>query len=557
MRGTMQDIPLTINSIFRHGRTYHADSVVRTMTETTPAQRTFSKVGDRVERLAGALRSIGVSPGDRVATLCWNHSEHLETYFAVPSLGAVLLTLNLRLSPDQLTHIGNHAQPQVLIVDASLAELAAQFVRRTPSIKHVIVIGSVQPEVFGPEVHDYEQLVAKATPVTDWPDLDETEAAIMCYTTGTTGAPKGVAYTHRSTYLHSLATCTGNAFALSELDRILVVVPMFHANAWGLPYAGWLMGADLLMPREFLQGNNLAHFVETEHATFAAAVPTVLSDVLTAGRAKGHDLSSLRMLVGGGSAVPPRLIRDWRNHFGVTLVQGWGMTETSPLAALARVPKGVPADETDQWLGRTGRPVAGVEMRLVDESGVVLLWDDKSVGEVQVRGPWVTGEYFATDTTDDFSDGWLRTGDIGRINRRGYLQITDRAKDVIKSGGEWISSVELENLLVEHPGVESVAVIGIADERWQERPLACVVLRDEDPPSIEQLAQYLAARVTRWSVPDRWAILDEIPKTSVGKLDKNSLRQRYREEDLGLVVRVGSAQHLPDDPTRPEDTTEI
>jgi fatty-acyl-CoA synthase len=362
----------------------------------------------------------------------------------------------------------------------------------------------------------------------------------MCYTTGTTGDPKGVVYGHRSTYLHALATCTGNGFALSERDRILVFVAMFHATAWGLPYAGWSMGSDFLLPGEFVQGEHLARMIELGRATFAGGVPTVWEDVLTKALAAGRDLSSLRVLICGGAPVPQSLIERWRTEAGVPLVQGWGMTETSPLAALARAPKHAAPGEEDAWHAKTGRPIQGVSFRVVDEDGADLPHDGASVGELLVRGPWVTTSYYKNASPESFRDGWLSTGDVGTIDRDGYVQITDRLKDVIKSGGEWISSVDLENALMGHPDVAEAAVIGVADERWQERPLACVVPRDGAELSFEGLRSHLTDRVARWWLPERWALVPEIPKTSVGKFDKKLLRRLYEENALP-VERIGPA----------------
>jgi acyl-CoA synthetase (AMP-forming)/AMP-acid ligase II len=366
----------------------------------------------------------------------------------------------------------------------------------------------------------------------------------MCYTTGTTGAPKGVVYSHRSTFLHTLAICTPNVFSIGETDRVLVIVPMFHATAWGLPYAGWLMGADLLMPGRYLQGEHLARFAEMSAATFTAAVPSVLADILRAATAQGRDLSALRLVIGGGSAVPRGLIDGWWHELGVPLVQAWGMTETSPVAAIARPPKDATARD-DSWKRKTGRPVPGVELRVVGDDGEPVVPDGRTVGELEARGPWVTTSYYRDAAPENFDDGWLRTGDVGHVDDRCYVQLTDRAKDVIKSGGEWISSLELENLLASHPAVIEAAVIGVPDHRWQERPLACVVFTS--PPkraggasstgaAFPELRSYLEKLAPRWWIPERWAELPELPRTSVGKLDKALLREQYAREQLRTVV---------------------
>ena len=354
----------------------------------------------------------------------------------------------------------------------------------------------------------------------------------MCYTSGTTGEPKGVVYSHRSTYLHSLAAATGNVFGLSEHDTVLPVVPMFHANAWGLPYAAWLAGADLLMPGRFLQAEHLARMIEAERPTLAGAVPTIWNDLLSYARLHRLDMTSLRMVACGGSAVPRSLMESYQREFGVRIVQAWGMTETSPLAAIAHPPKGSDPQEEMSWRSKTGRVTAGVEVRVVDDAGTVLPWDGTSVGEIQVRGPWVTGSYYAVDDADKFCDGWLRTGDVAHIDAGGFLQITDRAKDVIKSGGEWISSVDLENALIGHPGVFEAAVIAVPDDRWQERPLACVVRAAESSVTAQELTAFLAPQVAKWWLPERWAFIAEVPKTSVGKFDKKLLRAQYAAGEL-------------------------
>jgi fatty-acyl-CoA synthase len=537
---TMGNEPLTILGILRHGQRIHGGSHVVTYDGDAVSERSFGDVAGSAEALAGALADLGVQPGDRVATLCWNHTEHLVAYLAVPCMGAVLLTLNLRLSPAQLAYVAADAAPRVLIADAALLSTAAPLLAGSTSIEAVIVLGDAPARSDGPDHLRYEDLVAHGASFI-WPELGEQTAAVMCYTTGTTGAPKGVAYSHRSTFLHSLAICTPNVFSIGEADRVLAVVPMYHATAWGIPYAGWFMGADLLMPGRYLQGEHLARFAEMSAATFTAAVPSVLSDMLRAAVAAQRDLSALRLVVGGGSAVPGGLIDRWQQELGVPLVQAWGMTETSPVAAIARPPAGAdPAD--DSWKAKTGRPVPGVELRVVGDDGQAVPPDGCTVGELQARGPWVTTSYYREAAPDKFDDGWLRTGDVGHIDGRNYVQLTDRAKDVIKSGGEWISSVELENLLASHPRVAEAAVIGVHDDRWQERPLACVVFEQSPDAAaasaFPELRSYLEKLVPRWWVPERWAQLRELPRTSVGKLDKARLRDQYASNELTVTLVV-------------------
>lgn len=534
MWSTMQDFPLTITTIMRCGAGVFGDAEVSTWTGDGTRRRTYAEVGERAARLAGALRGLGVGGDQRVATFLWNNTEHLEAYLAVPSMGAVLHTLNLRLFPDQLVYIANHAEDRVVIVDASLVPLLAPVLARFETVRHVVVAGegdTAPLEGAGKELHDYEELLAAAPAVFAWPELDERSAAAMCYTSGTTGNPKGVVYSHRSAYLHSMSTCTGNAMGLSASDVVLPVVPMFHANAWGLPYAAVMAGAPLVMPDRFLQAEPLVRLIEAERPTVAGAVPTIWSDVLRYAKEHGSDLTSLRLVPCGGSAVPESLMRGFE-EIGVRIVQAWGMTETSPVASVAHPPPGA-ADE-EAWRARVsqGRVLAGLEMRIVGDGDAVLPSDGEAVGEVEIRGPWITGAYHLDEDPGRFHDGWLRTGDVGTLSPDGYLVLTDRAKDVIKSGGEWISSVELENHLMAHPDVVEAAVVGVPDDRWQERPLASVVVRDGAETTAEELREFLAGRVAGWQVPERWAFITEVPKTSVGKFDKKVLRRRYADGDL-------------------------
>ena len=533
IHSTMQDRPLNIAAIFEHGRTIHADSQIATFEGDGCRRASFAQVAERAARLAGALKRLGINAGDRVGTFCWNTQEHLEAYMAIPAMGAVLHTLNLRLFPDQLSYIVNHAEDRIVIVDDSLVPLLAKVALELKSVKQYIVVGSGDASELG-NVLRYEELLAAESPRSDWPDVDERSAAAMCYTSGTTGHPKGVVYSHRSTYLHSMAICTAGVFGLSDRDRILPIVPMFHANAWGLPYAGWMAGSDFVMPARFLQSEPLCKMIETERPTFSGAVPTIWNDVLRYAENRDVDLSSLRMIICGGSAVPRALMERFQKRFGVRIVQAWGMTETSPLAAIANPPKGASEGEELDWRSKTGRIRAGVEIRLADGEKI-LPWDGNSVGEIEVRGPWITGSYYGDPSPEKFHDGWLRTGDVGTMDSKGFIQITDRAKDVIKSGGEWISTVELENAIMAHPDVIEAAVIGVADERWDERPLACVVLKESTTTTPETLRAYLADRMAKWWLPERWALIDEVPKTSVGKFDKKVLRARCSAGELEIL----------------------
>ncbi|MFZ2033771.1 MAG: long-chain fatty acid--CoA ligase [Candidatus Dormiibacterota bacterium] len=538
MNSTMQDAQLTIRELFRHGAQVFPDSEIITFEGEQARHTSYAKVAERVNRLAGALRTLGIVPGDRVGTLCWNHQEHIEAYFAIPSMGAVLHTLNLRLPPAQLAQIINHAEDRVVIVDDSLAPLLASVLDQCPSVEKVIVVGSGEVSGLG-EPLAYETLLAAESPVFDWPEIDERSAASMCYTTGTTGDPKGVAYSHRSVYLHSFAVWA--TFHLDDRGRLLIIVPMFHVNAWGTPYAGWLVGSALLLPGRFLQPQGLCDFIRQERPTFTGGVPTILTALLNHVQANGGDVSSITTAVCGGSAVPATLIAAYRDVLGIELWQAWGMTETSPIAAIARPPRGTAPEDEMYYRSKTGRVVPGVELRLVDDSGAVIPHDGEAVGEIEVRGPWITASYYNADAPEKFHDGWLRTGDVGTIDARNYVQITDRSKDVIKSGGEWISSVELETLLVGHPAVAEAAVVGVHDDRWAERPLALVVLKPGASATPDELRDFLAPMVARWWLPERWTFVDELPKTSVGKLDKKLIRADYGREKY-LVVELEAAK---------------
>ncbi len=536
---TMQDFPLTITSVLRHGRRVYADRECVTWTGDGGRRATYAEVADNAERLAAALARLGVRPGERVATFCWNTQEHLEAYFAIPCMGAVLHTLNIRLFPEQLAYVVNHAEDKVVIVDASLVPVLARVAGELRTVEHYIVVGDGDASALnGGAVSRYHDLLAAEEPGYAWPAIDERSAAAMCYTSGTTGNPKGVAYSHRSSFLHSLAAMTPNALDLSERDTILPIVPMFHANAWGIPYAAFMCGASLVMPAQFLQAEPLTRMIREERVTFSGAVPTIWSDILRYGEANEIDLSSLRMIICGGSAVPRALMENFESRYGVRIVQAWGMTETSPLAAVAHPPAGVELGGPDEmdWRSKTGRPVGGVELRIVDDLGNPLPWDGESVGEIEVRGPWITGAYYRDDTPEKFDDGWLRTGDVACVDAKGYVQITDRAKDIIKSGGEWISSVELENHLMSHPDVLEASVIAVPDERWSERPLACVVRKEGSAVTPGELAEHLAQHVAKWQVPERWSFITEVPKTSVGKFDKKVLRARHEKGALEIVV---------------------
>jgi fatty-acyl-CoA synthase len=537
---TMMDRPLLISGLFEHGRRFYENSRVITVGESGDRISSYAEIGERTERLAKALIRLGVRAEDRVGTFCWNSQEHLEAYFAISSMGAVMHTLNIRLFPEQLAFVINHARDTAILVDDTLVPLLAQVAPELRTVEHIIVVGSGDdaPLRDAPRaaLHRYEELLWSESPGIDWPELDERAPASMAYTSGTTGDPKGVVYSHRSTVLHSYAISSGAITGLNERDMVLTIVPMFHANCWGLPYAGWWVGTDFLQPTRFLQPEPLVAMIERHRPTLAGAVPSIWNAVLHYGEKKDIDLSSLRLVICGGSAVPESLMRAFEERYGVTILQLWGMTETSPLGTIASVPSGIEGEEAWRYRVRTGRPVAGIELRIVDDRGAPLPWDGESVGEIEVRGPWVTGSYYGVDAPEKFHEGWLRTGDVGFVDERGYVQITDRAKDVIKSGGEWISSVELENTIISHPEVAEAAVIGVPDETWDERPLACVVRKHGSTIGPEKLRAYLEDKVAKWWLPERWAFIDEIPKTSVGKFDKKVLRSRHAAGKLTIIT---------------------
>lgn len=528
----MQNWPLTITAILRHACGVNGDRTVTTACgEGRYRTISYRELGAQAAQLAHALRGLGVDGDQRVGTFMWNNTEHLAAYLAVPAMGAVLHTLNIRLSAEQIAYIANEAADSVVIADGSVVPLLAPVLPLLETVHTVIVVGDGDVEALkGVTVVRWDGLLATQPTEFDWPEIDENAAAAMCYTSGTTGNPKGVVYSHRSSYLHALNTCTANALDVSCGDTVLPIVPMFHANAWGLPYAALMAGANVVMPDRFMDGASLINLIETQRPTLAGAVPTIWNDVMhRLEKNPGHDISSLRLVACGGSAVPLSLMKTFEETCGVHIQQAWGMTETSPLATVAKPLPG--ASEERQWEMRVsqGRPMCGVEVRVVDDEGVPLPNDGEAVGELEVRGPWITGSYYLGRDAEKFDTGWLRTGDVGVIDPQGYVTLTDRAKDVIKSGGEWISSVELENHLIAHPAVLEAAVVGVPDERWQERPLAVVVLNEGASAEPAELREFLADKVVRWWLPERWTFIEQVPRTSVGKYDKKTIRARHAD----------------------------
>ncbi|MFC7330340.1 long-chain fatty acid--CoA ligase [Marinactinospora rubrisoli] len=551
MRSTMQDVPLSVADLVRHGTTVHGAAAVVTWTGGEPRRSSLAAVGRRAAQLAHALRDLGVTGDQRVATFQWNNQEHLESYLAVPAMGAVLHTLNIRLNPDQIAYVADHAEDHVVIVDASLLPVLTPVLPRLTTVRHVVVAGGGAEDLPAPEsvpggvqVHRYEDLLAGRPTEFDWPVVDERDAAAMCYTSGTTGDPKGVAYSHRSIWLHSMQVCMTDGLLVRPDDHVLAVVPMFHAMSWGLPYAALMVGCSLVLPDRFLQPGPLADMIAAERPTLAAAVPTVWQGLVRELADVPRDVSSLRQVVIGGAACPPALMRVFEERYGVPVLHAWGMTETSPLGTVAHPPPGSEGERRWSYRLSQGRLPASVRGRLVGPDDRPVPNDGHSVGELEVRGPWVTGRYHgdAGETgeaaaADRFHDGWLRTGDVGTLSPDGYLRLTDRSKDVIKSGGEWISSVELEGRLMAHPDVREAAVIAVPDETWGERPLAAVVLEPGATVEFAELRDFLAEHVARWQLPDWWAVVTEVPKTSVGKFDKKLIRHRHAEGEL-VAVRL-------------------
>jgi fatty-acyl-CoA synthase len=534
MNGLMMNYQLTLPAILRRAETlYGPKELVSELPGKGCHRYTYRDMVGRAKRLAVALRELGVRPGDRVATLCWNHHQHLEAYFGITAAGAVLHTLNLRLHPDDLAYVVNHAADSVIVVDEVLLPLLEKF-RDRVSPRHVVVI-SAERDV-PPGTLDYEQLLAAADEDRfHYPDLDEKQAAALCYTSGTTGQPKGVLYSHRALALHSLAMALGDAFAIREADVVFPVVPMFHANAWGLPFVCTMVGAKQILTGPHFDVAQILSLLHGERVTLAAGVPTIWLGVLQQldREPRAYDLSSLRAVLIAGSAAPRSVIEGFQERHGIRMLQLWGMTEMAPLGTVCYLPSDLcQACPEDQYTyrARQGIPVPFIEIRARGAQGLVP-WDGRSAGELEVRGPWVAGAYYnCPEAAGSFTDdGWFRTGDIVTIDARGCIEIQDRAKDVIKSGGEWISSVALENALMGHPAVAEAAVVGVAHPKWQERPLAVVVLKEDQACTAEDLLAHLAPRFARWWLPDDVVFVTEIPRTSAGKFLKKALREKFRD----------------------------
>jgi fatty-acyl-CoA synthase len=537
MRGLMQDAPLSLIHLFDRAEQYFAHKGVVTAGPGGRQHTTYGEWATRTRRLGGVLDTLGIGADSRVATFAWNTARHLELYFAAPCTGRVLHTLNLRLFPEQLTYIVNHADDEVIFVDRSLLGLLGPLLPTFEGVKHLVVMDDgtgpdpSAVDLAGHEALDYETLLDESSPV-EFTRVDENTAASMCYTSGTTGNPKGVVYSHRSTFLHTMGALLADSLGARESDRILPVVPMFHANAWGLAHAAVACGADLVMPGADLSGKALADLIVEERVTIAAGVPTIWMQVLP--ELQGRDTSSLRAIPCGGSAVSKALSESYREAIGLPILQAWGMTETSPVATVGRLDADQEAlSEAEQAELRTtvGRAELGVDCRIVEpDTTNPVPRDGTTSGELQCRGPWIAASYYNDERAmDSFTDdGWLRTGDVATMDERGRIKLVDRTKDLIKSGGEWISSVEIENELMAHPEIREAAVIGVIDDRWGERPLACVVKVDGSELDEAAVLEFIAPHLAKWQIPDRVVFIDEVPKTSVGKFSKKTLRDRFQ-----------------------------
>ncbi|WP_258794819.1 long-chain fatty acid--CoA ligase, partial [Tsukamurella tyrosinosolvens] len=505
---TMQDGELTIARLVEYSRRVFPEAKITTWTGEGLRDLSFAEVGDKAAQLAHALTKLGVQRGDRVATFMWNNNEHQVAYAGVPAMGAVLHTLNLRLSPEQAVFIINQADDKVILVDASVAPLLGKYLAATPNVQHVIVANGPKEALEAPEgitVHSFDELIAGEPTTFAWPEISERDPAVMCYTSGTTGDPKGVVYSHRSIWLHSMQVNSSSGMALGNADSVLAIVPMFHVMSWGLPFAAMMGGITLIMPDRFLQPEPLLQILDATKATFAAAVPTIWAGVAAQLAVKPQDISHLREVVVGGAAVPPSMIRAF-DKLGTRIVHAWGMTETSPLGSVSRPPFGI-EDETEEFAYRVtqGRFPASVQARLIDDEGNEQPWDGEAAGELEVRGPWITGAYYSPEgnVSDEskFHDGWLRTGDVASISPDGFMTIRDRTKDMIKTGGEWISSVELENTVMSNPTIAEAAVVGVPDEKWDERPFVLAVVKDAADADAEKQRAFLTDLLPKWQIP--------------------------------------------------------
>ncbi len=543
MQGLMQDWPLTVDRILDHAGQWHSHREVVTRSLEGPIVRTtWGAIRGRAKHFSNALLGLGVRPGDRVGTLAWNSGRHIEAWYGIMGIGAVCHTLNPRLFADQLCYIINHAEDRLIIADVSFAPLLLEHRHRMPTVERIILLADAErTRAAGMDgALSYETLIETHGGDCEWGGFDENTACGLCYTSGTTGNPKGVLYSHRSNYLHCLTTLQRDVMGLSVLDTVLAVVPMFHANAWGLTFSCPAVGAKLVMPGQKMDGASILELLETEKVTFSAAVPTVWQMLLAHLRETRATLTTLKRVVIGGSAVPEAIVRGFHDDYGVEVVQAWGMTETSPLGTLATPTPEVaalPFDKQVPFKLKQGRPPVGIELKLTGDDGALKPWDGTSFGRLSVKGPFVVREYFRGDGGEILDDdGFFDTGDVATIDPAGFLQITDRVKDVIKSGGEWISSIEIENIAACHPKALMAAVIGVAHPKWDERPLLLVRLQDGESATAEEMLAYLDGKIARWWMPDAVLFVDEIPLGATGKIDKKLIRQRFADYAFPAAV---------------------
>jgi fatty-acyl-CoA synthase len=534
MRGLMMDTPLTLTPVLERAARLFPNKEIASRVSTGMHRYTYRDFHSRVHRLAWAIDRLGIKRGDRVGTLCWNGYRHLELYFAIPCSGAVMHTLNLRLAPDQLAYIIMHAGDRVIFADSSLVNLLEQIRDQIPCVEKIVVLNDA-----GDGMDEYESLLAASPsePFT-WPILDENAACATCYTSGTTGHPKGVLYTHRAMTLHTYGISMADVFSISERDTVLQIVPMFHANGWGIPYAAVMNGSRIVFCGRPLQPADVAYLIENERPTFTAGVPTIWMGLYGLLEGEKHDISSLQRVVCAGSALPRQFVESFEKKYGVHFLLAWGMTETTPIATVTTLKehlKQLPEKERFDLMARHGVPIAGVDIRIVDAEGSELPWDGTTMGELQVRGPWITSGYYndprPTEQArrDSFMEGWFRTGDVATIDSEGYIQIMDRTKDLVKSGGEWISSVDLENAIMAHPKVMEAAVIAVPHPKWEERPIAAIVPMPHCQDLTKQeILDFLKDRVAKWWLPDEIVFIDAVPKTSVGKFNKRALREQFK-----------------------------
>jgi 3-(methylthio)propionyl---CoA ligase len=522
MLGLMMDRPLLISDLLQHADRHHgATEIVSKTVDGTVHRYTYHDAHARARKLANALRKLGVVANDRVGTLAWNSYRHFEIYYAVAGSGAVIHTINPRLFPDQINYIVNHAEDKVVFYDTTFAPLVEKLKPQLKTVKHWIALAD-----------PYEELLAKENDRFDWPTFDERTAACLCYTSGTTGNPKGALYSHRSTLIHAYASALPDAINLSARDIILPVVPMFHVNAWGLPYACPMVGAKLVFPAQHLDGKSLHELFEREEVTMSAGVPTVWLGLLTYMKEQKLRFSTLKRVVIGGSACPPAMIRAFQEDFGVQVLHAWGMTEMSPLGTVTTFKAKhlkLSSEERLKLQNKQGRVLFGVDLRIVGEDGSELPWDGKAFGDLQVRGPWVIKSYFKGEGGDPLKQGWFPTGDVCTIDPDGFIQVTDRSKDVIKSGGEWISSIDLENIAVSHPAIAEAAVIGVKHPKWDERPIVVAVKKPGKEVTREELLKFYEGKIAKWWMPDDVVFVSELPHTATGKLSKLTLRQQMKD----------------------------